>query len=186
MNTKEKIILGVLGLLILAIVAISFLKEKPAEELVLNSCGNGVCDLSESCSSCQADCGCRSGEYCDTAGVCTIPTCGDGQCSDEEKVAGCCEDCGGCSETSFCNKGTHQCTQKAAIPEADLKEIAEGYLAENGESGKVGGITDNFYNGKVVKVVFIDQTTEGSSFASGKYLFISEDGTVIGEDALGG
>jgi hypothetical protein len=47
------------------------------------SCGDGTCNGSETCSSCQDDCG-----YC--------PVCGDGWCEGSESCSSCAADCGAC------------------------------------------------------------------------------------------
>jgi hypothetical protein len=57
------------------------------------SCGDGMCDASESCTSCPSDCGpCNSG-------------CGDGTCDalNNEVCYTCPSDCGPCNNTSTCN-----------------------------------------------------------------------------------
>ncbi len=71
------------------------------------TCGNGVCDPSESCETCETDCGvcqtcgdgfCNNGETCATCqldcGVCDL--CGDGVCTGQETCANCPGDCGQC------------------------------------------------------------------------------------------
>lgn len=47
------------------------------------SCGNGSCDMGENCSSCPSDCG-------------KCPLCGDGYCNNGEDCLTCAPDCGQC------------------------------------------------------------------------------------------
>lgn len=55
-------------------------------------CGNGECDIYESCSSCEQDCG-----------VCADYTyCGDGTCNGNEDCSSCSQDCGMCPPTYSC------------------------------------------------------------------------------------
>lgn len=51
----------------------------------LSICGNGACDVGESCASCSGDCG-----------RCTQAHCGDGTCGRRESCATCAADCGAC------------------------------------------------------------------------------------------
>jgi hypothetical protein len=53
-------------------------------------CGNGACELGESCSTCPKDCG-----------PCP-PTCGNGKCEPEESCATCPNDCGLCCGNGIC------------------------------------------------------------------------------------
>jgi hypothetical protein len=59
------------------------------------SCGDGVCNGSESCSSCPADCG-----------ACHF--CGDGVCDGNESCATCQQDCQPCN-CGTCNDGSPCC-----------------------------------------------------------------------------
>jgi len=77
---------------------------------LFGGCGDGICDASESCSTCEADCGacgpecgdgaCDATESCDTCeadcGTCG-PVCGDGNCDATESCSTCAADCGQCS-----------------------------------------------------------------------------------------
>jgi hypothetical protein len=77
----------------------------------LCNCGNGVCGVSESCSSCPADCGtcscgdgvCGASENCHSCSVdCGTCICGDGDCEDGETCDSCPVDCGSCNTGGEC------------------------------------------------------------------------------------
>ena len=93
----------------------------PDESCESCSCGDGVCDTSETCESCPEDCGacvcgdgeCTSGEDCevcpDDCGPCT--TCGDGVCDPyAEDCSVCPSDCGSCCGDGFCDPGDEDCS----------------------------------------------------------------------------
>ena len=72
------------------------------------SCGDGLCDASESCSSCSQDCGacpiCGDGwcDWTESCGTCAAdcgacPVCGDGSCDWTESCDICASDCGACA-----------------------------------------------------------------------------------------
>jgi hypothetical protein len=90
-------------------------------------CGNSVCESSETCSTCPADCGvcascgdgtCQTTETCSTCpadcGVC--PSCGDGTCQSSETCSTCPADCGACVS---CGDGTCQSTETCETCPAD-------------------------------------------------------------------
>jgi hypothetical protein len=56
-------------------------------------CGNGICEVGESCSNCPQDCKCPNGYQCQE-GIC-LPTsvCGNGYCEKGETPENCPEDC---------------------------------------------------------------------------------------------
>lgn len=69
-------------------------------------CGDGVCDVSETCASCPLDCGeclcgdglCTLGEDCEGCPAdCGGCTCGDGTCSTGETCLSCLSDCSTCT-----------------------------------------------------------------------------------------
>jgi hypothetical protein len=78
-------------------------------------CGNGVCNPTETCSTCPADCGvcppvcgdgtCNGTETCSTCttdcGQCSV--CGDGVCNGGEGCGACPIDCGTCPPPSVCS-----------------------------------------------------------------------------------
>lgn len=84
------------------------------------ACGNGVCDPTETCTSCPGDCGtcptvgcgdgscARPAETCATCAVdcgsCPIASCGDSSCAGAENCSSCPADCGAC--TSRCASRT--------------------------------------------------------------------------------
>ncbi len=59
-----------------------------------NTCGNGTCEPTESCTNCSVDCGLCKG-------------CGDGVCQSTETCSSCPQDCGKCAEcgNGFCTNG---------------------------------------------------------------------------------
>jgi hypothetical protein len=64
-------------------------------------CGDGKCESSESCSSCQEDCG-----EC-------VTSCGDGLCTAGETCSNCSKDCGKCTEdcgNGFCDPTENELT----------------------------------------------------------------------------
>jgi hypothetical protein len=64
-------------------------KEVPTKAV----CGNGICEVGESCSLCPEDCKCTSGYEC-LEGVCLPkPICGNGICERGEDSTNCPEDC---------------------------------------------------------------------------------------------
>jgi len=64
-------------------------------------CGDGACDLDESCITCEADCG-----------VCPPSFCGDGTCDADESCITCEDDCGACCGTKGdpCTDNSECCT----------------------------------------------------------------------------
>jgi hypothetical protein len=64
--------------------------EKYVEKAV---CGNGICEVGESCSNCPQDCKCPNGYQCQE-GICLpTPVCGNGYCEKGETPENCPEDC---------------------------------------------------------------------------------------------
>lgn len=55
------------------------------------SCGNGICDASETCGSCNADCKCGVSGRCEQ-GMC-VTFCGNGVCETSENYKTCSSDC---------------------------------------------------------------------------------------------
>ena len=78
-----------------------------AEGGLLAGCGDGVCDGTESCTTCSVDCGvcptCGNG-VCDASETCSscprdcsvCASCGDGFCNGDETCENCAPDCGVC------------------------------------------------------------------------------------------
>ena len=46
----------------------------------IDYCGDDICSADESCGTCDADCGCQNGEFCDGY-QCRVPFCGDTFCT---------------------------------------------------------------------------------------------------------
>ena len=73
------------------------------------TCGNGVCEPSESPLTCPSDCGpycgdslCEPGESVESCPVDCLPICGDGRCEPPENRATCTADCRVCGD-GFCD-----------------------------------------------------------------------------------
>lgn len=93
-------------------------------------CGDGMCNGTETCSSCAGDCGmcaarcgdgtCNGTETCMSCsrdcGMCmSTPRCGDGMCNGSETCSSCSDDCGACPPRcgdGMCN-GSETCTDCA-------------------------------------------------------------------------
>jgi len=106
---------------------------------VVATCGNGTCAGSETCTSCEADCGecpvqlegcgddtCAVGEDCASCqadcGACPPPpppSCGNDTCGDDETCSSCEEDCGECPEPETCGDDTCNAGETCATCEAD-------------------------------------------------------------------
>ena len=102
-------------------------------------CGDGKCDTSETCSSCEADCGpcasvpicgdgeCKDGETCSSCeadcGKCDDPKpmCGDGSCNGYEDCSNCEADCGSCKPEPKCGDGECNGEETCLTCEADCK-----------------------------------------------------------------
>jgi len=83
-------------------------------------CGDGSCNGSEDCCTCQTDCGsccgngsCDCGETHSSCQQDCPATCGDGSCNGSEDCCTCQTDCGSCCGNGFCDCGeTHNsCSQ---------------------------------------------------------------------------
>jgi hypothetical protein len=64
-------------------------KEVPTKAV----CGNGICEVGESCSLCPEDCKCASGYECIEGTCLPKPICGNGICERGEDSTNCPEDC---------------------------------------------------------------------------------------------
>ena len=92
-------------------------------------CGDGVCDASESCSSCASDCG-----------ACP-PSCGDGVCDGSESCSSCASDCGACPPScgdGVCNSGEDctSCSSDCGV----CPGTTTHYVAVNGSSSGDGSV----------------------------------------------
>ena len=75
----------------------------PADIVTGPTCGDGMCNGTETCTNCARDCG-----------ACP-PSCGDGMCNGTETCTSCARDCGACPPScgdGMCN-GTETCTNCA-------------------------------------------------------------------------
>ena len=93
------------------------LANHPGDSLgacTVNLCGNGVCDETENCGTCPADCG------CDDHNACTADSCTNGGCT-HDPIQGCClsdTDCPAatnCTTASTCDLATNTCTAGTAV-----------------------------------------------------------------------
>jgi len=128
-------------------------------------CGDGMCDSSENCGSCQSDCGpcddaqcgdgtCDPSEDCGSCqsdcGPCDDAQCGDGTCDPNEHCDACENDCGLCDDTQ-CGGGDPCAPDEPDEPEEPSSENrAEGEfdvsLTEDGQFdiSLTGGCNANF------------------------------------------
>lgn len=142
-------------------------------------CGNGVCELSEDCNSCEKDCGCKAEEYCDGTGICRKEVCGDDVCSAKENATkACCVDCG-CLLGEVCNKFTNLCQKEAKISETEIERIVNDYLTKNNITGKIKGISDTYYQNQTIKQVTVDCRPESATYLCAIILYIDESGTIL-------
>lgn len=76
-------------------------------------CGDGICQSSESCSTCSHDCGQCASQNTQPA----TNFCGDGKCSSSESCSTCSSDCGQCS--AYCGDGTCQSSESCSTCSQD-------------------------------------------------------------------
>lgn len=125
-----------------------------------NSCGNGICEQSETSSSCSADCpssACGDGicEVDESPATCATdchPVCGDGVCDPGETMASCAGDCpaagctvgdpASCSGETVCIAGTCE----NAFGRNYKITVVSGLFTENNANGTAwdigGGLPD--------------------------------------------
>jgi hypothetical protein len=58
------------------------------------TCGDNVCEGTETCKTCTSDCG-----------ACVVEWCGDGSCNNGENCNDCAIDCGSCADNAVCGDG---------------------------------------------------------------------------------
>ncbi len=87
-------------------------------------CGDGLCWGSESCSSCNKDCG-----------ACPPAQCGDGKCNGSETCTSCSGDCGACPKP-ICGDGKCQTGETTAGCPGDCAPAAVGCFGHCGASSK--------------------------------------------------
>jgi len=90
------------------------------------TCGNGVIDDNENCSTCPSDVTCKNGEKCN-AGICERLICGDGVCDSEfgENEVNCPSDC------EMCGNGVIDDNENCFTCPSDV-------TCENGENCNAG------------------------------------------------
>jgi hypothetical protein len=168
--------------IILAIGIGFYLYSSNVPQVQKATCGNGICEASEDCNSCPADCGCKQGMSCASNGICRTTVCGDGICTTEKNQSGnCCEDCG-CPSNQICNKFTEQCQVKATITDTQINGIVKNYLLNNSITGTVTKIVDAYYANATVKQVTIDCSTQNQPYPCQINLFIDNSGNIVKEE----
>lgn len=154
--------------------------ENPTKTISISKegCGDNICALSEDCNNCNKDCGCKSGESCNSVGICRKnDLCGDNICSDKEKNS-CCKDCG-CENGVVCNKITQTCQPKIEVSETDINKVVTDFLQKNNIQGEIIKITDEYYGEKTVKKVRINCNLENTEYPCEIILFIDDSGNII-------
>ncbi|MEM0475892.1 MAG: hypothetical protein QW343_03805 [Candidatus Norongarragalinales archaeon] len=145
-------------------------------------CGDGVCDPTESCWNCVADCGCDETEYCAESGVCvSLLSCGDDNCTPQERKDGlCCTDCG-CPENEFCNEYLQACKPPAHVLQETINFEATAFAERHGFTLGEYSVEDSWWMGESVKLVTIHcaQDDEEIQRECGGQLVIFENGTVL-------
>ncbi|HOT09193.1 MAG TPA: metallophosphoesterase, partial [Polyangiaceae bacterium] len=90
------------------------------------SCGDSVCDESESCETCPEDCGdCEDGPN----------FCGDFVCDDEEDCVSCPEDCGDCFSEITCGDDICSETESCSTCPEDCGQCIESHCGDGQCSG---------------------------------------------------
>ncbi|ODS40779.1 hypothetical protein BEH94_10875 [Candidatus Altiarchaeales archaeon WOR_SM1_SCG] len=106
------------------------------------SCGNGVCESGETCSSCSSDCDCTSGKIC-CAGSCVTPNCNSNSgCSDGNPcTVDSCSNAGTCSAScshaaiTSCSGGDGCCPSGCTSANDNDCSVACGNnICESGET----------------------------------------------------
>lgn len=119
-----------------------------------SSCGNGVCDEWETCSSCAADCGCAEGYSCIEEQCINPEARGNGICTDAKKKSRFyCMDCG-CDASSLCNEGPGSCVQKLVLSDAAFNATLSSYLSAH-PLETVVSVDDELSGGKPVRAVYL-------------------------------
>ena len=126
-----------------------------------DACGDGYCSVSEGCGTCQADCGCTPGEYCDAASDVCVPqdACGDGICSQNENLARtCCSDCG-CGASEFCQNTEQACYPATGLSDDAAVTAVRAYYPES--SWNIREVADVRFNGESAKAVVVEDKFTG-------------------------
>lgn len=173
--------LVIIGILSLVIIISGCVQQTPKSIKETNVCGDGICGATEDCNNCPQDCGCKSGEYCSSTGVCRTDVCGDSICSsNENKTQSCCEDCG-CLSNKLCNKMTQTCQDKLIISEDEVRKVASNYLIKNNVSGNITSIIDTYYKNETIKQVSINCKTEAMPYPCQIILYVNNAGDIVEE-----
>ncbi len=184
-TASEKAEIGKIPITTLALQEYSSLVDgapPSSDKVVEGICGNGICELAESCDGCQQDCGCNEDEYCSNDnGVCyPAEHCGDNLCTKKEKAENsCCTDCG-CVTSEVCNGFSNKCTAKlSTISESEAIKIVADSLAAEGLAYGVIGVFDSYFGEEAAKMVKMDCS---QGIASCKYYaYIDAGGRIVAE-----
>ncbi len=138
----------IVGVLIVAGMFFLLNKPQPAEPQAY--CGDGKCDASENCASCEKDCGCSSGRYCSAQTyTCTKPTCGNGVCELFENPASCCSDCGCYNDDELCSNNICE-TFVSQLTDKDVENAIRAYYSSKNMEDEILNISEfvvtNFEN----------------------------------------
>ncbi len=147
------------------------------------SCGDGVCDAGETCSTCS-DCACsNSSQLCSLGGICVErEVCGDIVCTSlERSTVSCCTDCN-CSTGTLCNGNTQACMALVQLTPVKLNEsIAAALLLPGLVNYTFYRAYDDYYGDKIVKVIAL-RCPGNPDFDCEAYVYVDASGRIIGTD----
>ena len=128
----NKIIYGLIGLILLSVIAFAFFSGSSRESV----CGNDICEVDENCFDCSDDCKCNVGEICsEEKKICVNiegeeeeNRCGDGTCEVDENCFDCSDDCK-CKIGEICSE-----EKKTCVKVGEEKEIYGNGVCDLGEN----------------------------------------------------
>lgn len=153
-------------------------KPEIAQPVQINTCGNGVCELSEGCGTCQQDCGCKAKEYCEAKSeICKPIICGNRILEPGETSENCCSDAG-CSAGLICNENLQKCIEKVSLDENAIKKIVQDYLIEKNFDGTLTSINDVYYENQQAKKITLSCQFD-SDYPCSIIIYIDQQGKII-------